>query len=170
MNDTADDIQPLYLAIGYVIIKWSFIEAALDFAASTIYTDCGGRALRKQMPKFLRDKCNFIVKATTEIEALGPYKAKAENIVGRATNIKDLREDFAHSVLTHPTHIDGVYRFARLDAKEHNHGLKLWEFDVRRFPQAADRLESLATDAQVFAKSLEVAFHNQGPLPSGSAA
>jgi hypothetical protein len=157
--DSSDEIKPLYLAIGYVITKWSFIEAALDFATSTIYTDCGGNALRKQMPKFLRDKCNFIVKATREISALHPYQTKAANITGRVTNIKDLREDFAHSVLTLPTHVDGIYKFARLDAREHNHALKFWEFDVRRFPQISDQLELLAVDAQGFAKSLELAFH-----------
>lgn len=158
MSD-ADEIQPLYMAIGYVITKWSFIDAALDFSASTIYVDCGGNALRKQMPKFLRDKCKFIVEATSELPALKPFKAKAENITGRIMNIKDLREDFAHSVLTRPTHTNGVYSFARLDAKEHNHELKTWQFDVRNFPRMADVLEELTNDAQEFAKSLEVAFH-----------
>lgn len=156
---TPDDIQPLYLAIGYVIIKWSFIDAALDFAASTIYVDCGGNALRKQMPKFLKDKCKFIVKATAELPALQPYKVTAENVIGRVMNIKDLREDFAHSVLTQPTHTNGIYNFVRLDAKEHNHQLKTWQFDVRNFPAMAKTLNELAKDAQKFAKSLEVAFH-----------
>ena len=158
MSDT-DELQPLYLAIGYVITKWSFIDAALDFAASTIYVDCGGNKLRKQMPKFLKDKCSFIAKATAELPALSPYRAKAENITGRVINVKDLREDFAHSVLTKAMHTDGVYSFARLDAKEHNHELKIWHFDVRHFPRMADTLEKLSVDAQDFAKSLELAFH-----------
>ena len=159
MTPETNDIQPLYLAIGYIITKWSFIDAALDFAASTIYTDCGGNALRNQMPKFVRDKCSFIARAVVELPALLPYKAKAENIAGRIINLKDLREDFAHSVLTNPTHTDGVYSFARLDAKQHNHELKIWQFNVRSFPHMSEILESLATDTQNFAKSLEVAFH-----------
>ncbi len=154
-----DEFQPLYMAIGYVIIKWSFIEAALDFAVSTIYVDCGGNALRKQMPKFLKDKCSFIAKSVAELPALHPYRARAENITGRIINVKDLREDLAHSVLTQPIHTNGVYSFARLDAKEHNHQLKIWQFDVRHFPKMADTLETLAKDAQEFAKSLELAFH-----------
>lgn len=157
--DYSDDLQPLYLAIGYVIIKWSFIEAALDFTASTIYTDCGGNALRKQMPKFLKEKTAFIAKAVSEIPALAPFKAKALDITGRTINIKDYREDFAHSVLAHPTHVNGIYSFVRLNAKEHNHSAKIWHFDVRSFPSMSDALERLAIDAQVLAKSLEEAFH-----------
>ena len=144
---------------GYIITKWSFIDAALDFAASTIYTDCGGNKLRKQMPKFLRDKCSFIAKAAAELPVLLPYKTRAENLTGRAINLKDLREDFAHSVLTSPMHNNGVYSFARPDAKQHNHELKIWQFDVRTFPKTAELLEALTSDAQSFAKSLEVAFH-----------
>lgn len=160
MSD-ADELQPLYLAIGYVITKWAYIDAALDFAASTIYVDYGGKTLRKQMPKFLKDKCNFIAKAVVELPVLSPYKAKAENITGRVINVKDLREDFAHSVLTQATHTNGIYSFCRLDAKEHNHQLKIWQFDVRHFPKMSDTLEELAIDAQDFAKSLELAFHKQ---------
>jgi len=159
MPDTRDEIQQLYLAIGYVITKWSFIDAALDFTVSTIYTDCGGNRLRNTMPKFLKEKANFIVKAMDEIPQLASFKPRAQNIVGRVMNNKDYREDFAHSVLTNPMHVDGVYSFVRLDAKEHNHGLKLWQFDVRNFPTMSETLEGLAIDAQAFAKSLEVAFH-----------
>jgi hypothetical protein len=159
MSDDADGLQPLYLTIGYVIVKWSFVEAALDFAVSTIYTDCGGSSLRKQMPKFLKEKTSFIAKAATEIPHLAPFKARALDITGRAINIKDYREDFAHSVLTHPTHNDGVYSFVRLNAKEHNHSAKVWQFDVQTFPAMSEKLERLATDAQLFAKSLEEAFH-----------
>ena len=159
MTDPADDIKPLYLAIGCVIIQWSYIEAALDFAASTIYVDCGGKTLRKTMPKFLKDKTRFIVKAVNELPQLAPYKSKAENITGRVMNIKDYRENFAHSVPTKTTHVNGVYSFARLSALEHNHSLKVWDFDVRNFPKMSEALEGLAIDAQSFAKSLEVAFH-----------
>jgi hypothetical protein len=155
----AEELQPLYLAIGYVIVKWSFVEAALDFSVSTIYVDCGGNSLRKQMPKFLKDKCKFIVEATTKIPMLAPFKARAENVMGRIIQIKDTREYLAHSVLTRTTHEDGVYSFARLNAKEHNHALSIWKFDVRAFPSMADKLEALVTEAQDFAHSLEVAFH-----------
>lgn len=160
MSESDEEIRNLYFAIGYIIIKWSFIDAALDFAVSTIYTDCGGNALREQMPKFLKDKNKFIVDAVNKIPELQSFKKKAENITGRVINIKDLREDFAHSVLTNTTHSNGVYRFVRLDAKEHNHGMKIWEFDVRNFQRMSDTLEKLAKDAQEFAKSLELAFHN----------
>jgi len=159
MAESSDEIRALYSAIGYIVIKWAFIDAALDFAVSTVYTDCGGNALRKQMPKFLKDKSKFIVEAVNEIPELQPFKARAENITGRIINIKDLREDFVHSVLTKDTHVNGVYSFARLDAKEHNHGLKIWEFDVRSFPNMSAILEELAKDTQKFAKSLELAFH-----------
>lgn len=158
MTDSRDE-ERLYAAIGYIIIKWSFIDVALDFIVSTIYTDCGGNTLRTRMPKFLKDKPAFVLEAVSQFPELKPFKAKAENIIGRITNIKDLREDFAHSVLTHPAHIDGVFRFARLDAKEHNHGVKVWEFDVRTFPKTAETLRRLAIDTQVFAKTLEEAFH-----------
>lgn len=159
MSDDVDGLEPLYMAIGYVIVKWSFIEAALDFATSTIYTDCGGNRLRKQMPKFLKEKTSFIAKATMELPHLASFRAKALDVTGRVINIKDYREDFAHSVLTQPTHKNGIYTFVRLDAKEHNHSARLWQFDVRTFPTMAERLERLATDIQAFAKSLEEAFH-----------
>ena len=60
MSDT-DELQPLYLAIGYVITKWSFIDAALDFTASTIYVDCG--AQDHQRPQVRRANGSFRCKA-----------------------------------------------------------------------------------------------------------
>ena len=159
MPDNSDDLQPLYLAIGYVVTKWALIEAALDFAVSTIYTDCGGSALRNQMPKFLKEKATFITKAVSEIPQLAPFKERALDITGRAINIKDYRENFAHCVLAHPTHVDGVYSFVRLNAKVHNHSEKVWQFDVRTFPKMSNALELLAVDAQAFATALEEAFH-----------
>lgn len=165
MTESDHEIRDLYSAIGYVVIKWAFIEAALDFSVSTIYTDGGGNTLCKQMPKFLRDKNKFIVEAVNKLPKLQSFKKKAENITGRIMNIKDLREDFAHSVLTKTPHVNGVYSFARLDAKEHNHELKIWQFDVRDFPKMSDMLEALVRDTQEFAKSLELAFHKENMAP-----
>lgn len=158
MTDAHDD-ERLYAAIGYIIIKWSFIDVALDFIVSTIYTDCGGNSLRPRMPKFLKEKTGFVIEAVEKITQLHPFRRKAENIIGRITNIKDLREDFAHSVLTNPSHVDGVFRFVRLDAKDHNHGMKVWEFNVTTFPKMSENLEGLVRDTQALAKSLEKAFH-----------
>jgi len=158
MTDPLPEEQ-LYAAVGYIIIKWSYIDVALDCVVSTIYTDCGGNSLRKRMPKFIKEKPAFVLEAISTIPQLKPFKAQAENIIGRITNIKNLREDFAHSVLTNPSHIDGVFRFARLDAKEHNHGVKVWEFDVRGFPKLSETLQRLVADTQEFARSLEVTFH-----------
>lgn len=158
MDEPSVDIKELYLAIGYVITQWSFVESALDVAVSTIYIDYGGRSLCKQMPKFLKDKSGFIVKAVSTIPQLAPFKRAAENLTGRIMNNKDYREDFAHSCLTSPTDVNGVFSFSRLNARQHDHSEKIWTFDVRNFPKISETLQGLVVDSQTFAMSLQVAF------------
>jgi hypothetical protein len=158
MTDPMDELQSLYSAIGYVMVKWSFIDQALDSATNTIYRRCGGHELRKQMPKFLTEKTAFIAKAAAELPQLSRFKTAANKVTGTAARIKDYREDFAHSTLTSVAHVDGVYSFARLDAKQHEHELIEWTFDVRNFPKMADDLERLAKDAQQLAKALSDVF------------
>ncbi len=160
MKNEPEDIEKLYSAIEYIIIKWSFIEAALDFAASTIYSKCEDNKLAKQLPKFLQEKCNFIAEAVSKIQALSSHKSKALNITGRIINSKNIRHRFAHSVLTNLEHVNGVYSFVKLDAKQEEHESDEWEFDVKKFPDMAKALELLARDAQNFAQLLQAEFYD----------
>lgn len=153
------EYQELCLAMGFIVLKWAEIDCHLDFATSTIYTDCGGNKLKPRMPKFLKDKNKFIIQAIQTIPELKPFREKGMDITSRIAANKDRRDDFVHSVITAGPPQEEKWIFVRFDAKEHNHGMAVWGFDLSEFPALIETLQGLAADTQAFAKSLEVTFH-----------
>ena len=143
-----------YAAVGFVIVQWSFLDAALDHIVSAIYTDFGGKALRKSVPKFQRDKLKFIANAAETLPALASRRDRLLQLAGQVAQHKDYREAFAHSVHVSMGHVNGVFAFARMDAKQDRHEVTTWLFDIRDFDGLAALILGLVSDAQDLANDL----------------
>lgn len=159
MAALSQDFQKLCLAIGYISIQCALIESAMDMIVSTIYVDCGGNSLRKAMPKFIKDKTKFMIRAFEELPKLVTLRVQGKALTKRISDNTELRHDFIHSSITNSPPINGVYQFMRLDAKEHNHSMKIWKFDIKNFQEIPKVLEPLVMDSQDFAKMMEAKFH-----------
>ena len=51
MAEEVDNFQSLCAAIGFVVVNWALAEQSLDYTVETIYKECGGNTLEKQLPQ-----------------------------------------------------------------------------------------------------------------------
>jgi hypothetical protein len=71
-RDLAPDvIEPLYKAIGTLVVNWAYVDRSLDFWIAVIYHDVGGKNLENKLPQASNVKRNFCGGASSKSD---PYR------------------------------------------------------------------------------------------------
>lgn len=140
----ARDEQNLYIAIGFIMVSWGFIESSSAMATNALYSNAKLPNKPGHMPKFLKEQFKFMRRCLYDIPEFKALKEDALAIIAETETEKDLRELFAHSALTSIEAWNGIYTFTNLDAKDNHHLLRDWEFDANTFPAMVSKLSKLA--------------------------
>jgi hypothetical protein len=150
IESSPDDIQGLYMAIGFIAVKWSFIEQAIDVFVGVTFHILGGKKQQKEIPRMLKEKIRYSKKILRTITALKDFSEEGLALFERIANEKDYRHDFIHSTLVKEKPENGVYYLARIQTEPQVHRVREWQFDVRNFPADSLRLAELTRDTQEY--------------------
>jgi len=138
------DEQNLYIAIGFIMVSWGFIESSSAMATNALYLNAKFQNKPGHMPKFLKEQFKFMRRCFCDIPEFKLLKKDAQAIIAATEKEKDIRELFAHSALTSTEARNGIYTFTNLDAKHNYHLATDWEFDANTFPAVVSTLSHLA--------------------------
>jgi hypothetical protein len=138
------DEKNLYIAIGFIMVSWGFIESSSAMATNALYLNAKLQNKPGHMPKFLKEQFKFMRRCLYDIPEFKLLKQDALAIIAATEKEKDMRELFAHSALTSTEAPSGIYTFTNLDAKDDHHLTTDWEFDANTFPVVVSTLRNLA--------------------------
>jgi hypothetical protein len=144
--DKDSEYYALCAAIGFVVINWSIAEQALDGWVAIAYHDHGGKDLRKNIPKQLSVKVEFLTRCFQERPSLSEFKSDALALLPRVTALALKRHDLVHGAITSVTSKDGVFPLSKLDFEKQAIRVRQVHFDLRKFDDLAKELLDLGSD------------------------
>ena len=90
--------EPLYTAVGHMIVNWSFVEAALNTWIATIYHSAGGKHIEPQIPSAFGRKAEFLRRCFSHIASLSSFADSATELIDRSLQLADTRHTVVHGV------------------------------------------------------------------------
>ncbi len=153
MSSADDDMDPLYRAVGSIVVQWGQAEQTLEMIVAMLYHSYGGKKHAKRIPQPLSRKIMF-VRRCLENKELKPHVVAMERLLLDFEKLSTKRHDLIHGAISSVTADDGIYRFAKLDLKDGFHHAREFEFDIREFPGFYDELIKLGRDSIEVANKL----------------
>ena len=154
-----DDLfPPLSMAVGQMVLSWSFVEVSLDQWVAIIYQGVGGRNLAEEIPRALTRKIKFLRRCFRNIAALDPFAEEATKLLDRAKEISEIRHTVVHGYISKYEPHTQTVTFVKLDAEKDIH--RRFEIPLT-FPQLLDaggKCLDLSTDFTRFTKRLTDSF------------
>ena len=148
----SDEIKGLCMGIGFVVINWALIERQLDNWVVLIFHDCGGDTIRKDIPRMTKAKIAFLRRAFRKLEPLQPFKPEALEILRKASEISQKRNDFVHGVVEKVT--PKMVEFSRLKHGDRHHQVTRGRFNAKHYPALSESLLGLSRNATEFSLHL----------------
>lgn len=149
-----DAENALYSQVGFIVVQWGHCEQSLELLVNTLFLQYGGNKLpgRKRMPKPLSEKLAFVKECILQIPSLAPFRVELETLISDFETITQKRHDLVHGALTDDPVIKGVFTFIRLEKHPDIHEVKVFQYDLSKFPFLAETLVRLGADAPRVAK------------------
>jgi hypothetical protein len=107
--------QPLYTAIGHLVVNWAFVEQIIDMWCTIAYQAPGGGQIAKELPRELSRKIKFLKACFRDMPALAPLAEEARECLARAKQISATRHFVIHGAIAGYEPSDHTLRFVRLD-------------------------------------------------------
>ena len=146
MDDS--DLNGLYFAIGYVVMKWAFIEQEIAM--------CCARVLRiaptDKPPRDLSRSVSFLRKSLLERPELALFSEDGVKLMDRISGEKDYRQDLAHSTLRDFDCSGGIFHFSKIKQSGDTLSRHDWDFEVSGFQGKSQRLGVLADDLENYTR------------------
>jgi hypothetical protein len=158
MAEGFDDFRSLCASIGFVVVNWALAEQSLDFTVETIYTQCAGHTIEKQLPRAFQRKVEFLRKAFRTSAALHVYVEDGNNLLDRMVLLSKKRHDLVHGVVVSIESVNGRFPIDKLDYKAQEHIIRRIEFDPNTFDVLVDDLLKLGKDLTRFGTALAKRF------------
>jgi hypothetical protein len=98
-NAYDEKLEPLYLVVGKIAVRWAWLEYMLDSCISLIFYRCGGDAVVRKLPSKLRPKLEFLVKCLVQIEVLSSFSVDGLRLVREMEDLRDQRNSLYHHML-----------------------------------------------------------------------
>ena len=160
MAEEVDNFQSLCAAIGFVVVNWALAEQSLDYTVETIYKECGGNTLEKQLPQSFQRKVKFLRKMFRTSVALQRYADDGNKLLDRMVPLSKTRNDLIHGVVVSIEKVNGRFPIDKLDTQAQEHIVRRIEFDPSTFDTLTNELISLGKDLIVFGTSLAQRFRS----------
>lgn len=159
MADKSNDMERLYVVVGYISVHWAILERALETCITIIYHRCNGKKLvNPELPRSFSQRKEFLKDSFKKIPALAPFKKEGLSLVSKAAHMAEKRAALVHGVVTKFESVNDVFHFYRLKTYEHNHLLRKEKLDLRTVPSLKAELEGLITMTVNFAILLSNTF------------
>ena len=152
--DYDDDLEPLFKAVGFVVVQWGQAEQSLDLAVNTLYQDYANYNLAKRMPKMLEVKLQFIRNCINTVSELKPVKQNAESLLDDFERLSGIRHNLIHGAISTTTNTNGAYSYLKLHTNKDSHKLEEFSLDLNDFSLLAADLVKLGADSVQFAKQV----------------
>jgi len=137
-EEPSKEFSALCTATGYVVIRWALIERQLDNWVMMIFRACDGSKIRKDVPRSLKPKIEFLRKAFGKIKVLQPFKNEALNLLTQISKISEQRHDFIHGAISKVT--PEKVEFSRILYSELHHHVQHKELTAKNFQVLSDSL------------------------------
>jgi hypothetical protein len=156
MDKRAQDYLAFCQAIGHIIVTWSLIERQIDQWVNIFFKNCGGKLLRKDedIPAQFKQKREFIKDCCNSIAELYPIKDECLDLLHRASNLSEKRNDIIHGTIVGMCPPDRIFRIQVLKAVKDNHEIKEFKFNPSDYPKFEKSLSGLLTEAIAFSEKL----------------
>ena len=156
---------PLSMAVGQLILSWSFVEVSLDQWVAVVYQGVGGKQIEREIPRGLDRKIKFLRRCFKRIPALEPFAEEATDILSRAKKLSSIRHTIVHGFVSKYDPHTQTMTFVKLDARKDRdiHRVNETPLTFAQLLDAGGECLNLSTDSARLAKRLAERFSRQRP-------
>lgn len=154
MARSTSTYESLCAYIGHIVLNWASAEQSLDICVTMVFHHFGGRALRKDLPRSLNRKTEFLGKAFRTIDVLKPISKSGIEIVDRMNSLSKKRHDMVHGALSVTHQIRGAWHFLKIDYGTDIHEARDVSYSSLDFQIAGSEMLALSGDVTLLASRL----------------
>lgn len=141
------DIEQLFKAVGFVVVRWGSAEQALDLLVVAVFSRYDGHELLHRRPKQLEVKIKFLRECFATFPELAPFKAECEDLLSRFETLSQKRHDIVHGAIDAVSADNGVFTFTKIDVKpKQHHEVRTVSFDDSDWAEYRRALMKLGGD------------------------
>ena len=159
-DQSTNDLDAIYRAIGFVVIQWGLAEQSLEMLVVLLFNSFGGKKLAKRIPVLLSHKLNFVRQCLASAPRLAKYRVDGEALAGQFESLSATRNDLVHGAICSLAPVGGKLMFAKLDFRNNLPVHRQVNLDMPAFPKLAEDLIALGHNAAGLAMRLLDEFKN----------
>lgn len=95
-----DIVEPLYTAVGQLVVNWALMEQALESWVAVIYHQAGGKLVTPKLSKRLGDKISLLRRWLVEIDQLAPFSPEGVTLLDRIEALGKTRNHIVHGAIS----------------------------------------------------------------------
>jgi len=144
---TSEELNPLFSAVGAIVVQWGQAEQTLDMIVAMIYHSYGGKAVGKRIPQPLNQKLKFVRKCAETINELRSHRQHIEKLAFDFEQLSSRRHELVHGAVASFNDSEGTFKFVKFDLINNFHHVRDFDLDMNEFPLLLDDLIKLGSDS-----------------------
>jgi hypothetical protein len=144
-------LKPWLASIGLIIMYWSPIERHIDQCSSIIYNELGGNKIKKNKPRPLESKLEFIKKCHSKIDVLKTNLDHVEKLIIITKKVTFIRDLFVHGCVE--SYTKDKLEISKIK-RTNLHEIEIFTVDPSRLNNSVSLLEQLKPKWEVLALNL----------------